>query len=252
MQAIAREIDACGGQLILQGSQADRQTTPFSDIDLIVFGDLASTELQRHCFQLDQIILRADPLQHHGVFRYSHEMLKRYSESVLPLATLDCATTFERPLNTSIQILNDRYSPAATLRSFVYGLRSVLDDALKIRGMWDWKFKVSQFLLLPTLLAAVLGDYIYKGASFEYAREMYSTNAWLTIVELTRVRAEWPALEIESPAFVEYLSRGERVLGQLQDDPWAVPAAIASWRDSKFVVNGKKFLSETLDLAGLA
>lgn len=247
---LSQELRSNGAILILQGSYGDDTTTAFSDIDFVLFGDLESPNHVRLKEQLDKVVLKADPLQHHGVFFYPDPVRSRYSESILPLDTFQNSTTICSPVDLDFLVLNDRYSPAATLKSFVNVVRSFLQGNLKVRGMWDWKFKISQFLLIPALLAATRGDYLYKGDSFSAMAPLYSDCAWSTINDLTYVRNVWDVSSQDSDS-AEYLDDTDRILGRIKQDHWEVPDKLSLWKQPNFSDNASRFLTETLTLAGL-
>ena len=252
IRALAKQLQSVNATLLLQGSHADHTTTSFSDIDLVLFGNRENAEHHRCVSELNRIILAEDPLQHHGVFFYDTSIQLCYSESVLPIATFEKATAIAETVEFKFQILNDAYTPAVTLWSFVQVLKSFLDERLLVRGMWDWKFRVSQFLLIPTLLAATLGKYIYKGDSFRFATTMFSETAWQAIEELTRVRQQWVSVFAADPVDLRsYAQSSSRIVGCLDLDPLKVPDSIASWKKESFLAQARKFLEETLELAGL-
>ncbi len=244
---IAMDLETRGATLILQGSQADRTTTPFSDIDLVLFGDHADSVHRRLKSELDSIILTADPLQHHGVFFYDNNLQNCYSESILPLNTFRHSVALAKPAKLAFRVLNDKYSPASSLWSSAQVLKGFLNGETSIRGLWDWKFKISQFLMMPTLLAAVLGEYIYKGDSFVITAPLFSDPARQAIEELTRVRNEWCGAVVPD----QYVHKTSRLLGRLDHDPSPVPDRLASWKNPRFVQQAHSFLDESLNLAGL-
>lgn len=250
IEDVSRKLNDLGATVIIQGSQSDRTTTPFSDVDLVLFGDTTDSAQQRLKRELDKLVLTSDPLQHHGVFFYDSESKDRYSESVLPLATFLYATAIVEPVELSFQVINDKYSAVSLLRSFVFTLRRFVKRESTIRGMYDWKFKISQVLLVPALLAAVRGQYLYKGDSFSFAKNLYSAQAWSTINRLTEIRSKWTIpdqLEIEH----KYAADQGRVIGKAERDFWKVPDLLAAWQDVQFMNNTNRFLDETMSLAGL-
>ena len=251
IEDVSKRLDSLGATVIIQGSQSDRTTTSFSDIDLVLFGDTTDSEQQRLKKELDKLVLTADPLQHHGIFFYDIESQNRYSESVLPLATFKCATAIVKPVELCFQVINDKYSAASILRSFVFALRRFAKGESVMRGMYDWKFKISQVLLVPALLAAVHGNYLYKGDSFSFAKNLYSSQAWATISRLTEIRSQWKIPDQVETEHKYALDQG-RVNGKAERDFWTVPNSLAAWKDAGFLNNTIKFLDETTSLAGLA
>ena len=251
IEDVSKRLDHLGATVIIQGSQSDRTTTSFSDIDLVLFGDIGDSRQQSLKKELDSLVLAADPLQHHGIFFYDNESKNRYSESVLPLPTFKHATAIVKPIELCFRVINDKYSAASTLRSFVFVLRRFVKGEVAMRGMYDWKFKISQLLLMPSLLAAVLGNYIYKGNSFTFVKDLYSESAWATISRLTEVRSQWKIPD-QAEAKDSYVLDQGRVNGKAERDFWKVPDSLAAWRDVDFMNNATKFLDETMSLAGLA
>ena len=246
---LGKQLENLDATLILQGSQADGTTTPFSDIDLILFGNPSNPQQICLARRLGELVTTIDPLQHHGVFFYDIGSVIRYSESVLPLATLEKSTCVFDSFSNQFQVLNDRYAPAMTLRHFTSNLQSFLERPI-VRGLWDWKFRVSQFLLIPCLLAAVFKNFMYKGDSFTATSQLYSTESWAAIEMLSTVRLNWP-LNSDSAQLNNFPFSADRALGKSANDPWPVPDSLALWNEGSFQSAARMFLRETLQLAGL-
>ena len=78
---------------IIHGSYGDYTYTPFSDLEItLVLCDGAATnprkldELRRwRIRKLNPLLVRIDPLQHHGPFYVWPELLRGYDESIMPI-----------------------------------------------------------------------------------------------------------------------------------------------------------------------
>jgi predicted nucleotidyltransferase len=243
----AGKLRPLGGLLIVLGSQADGRTTPFSDIDVLIIGQHKHAEHINLKKAIEDMLLDIDPLQHHGVFFVEKSDLETYWQLQMPFETLMRAMTCDSDVVIQVRTVAEPYGSAATILSFVRVWESLMAGDSGIRGLWDWKYRLSQLMLIPTLLLAVGNLYVYKGDSFSMAKDLYSDIAWKTIEAATTVRDGWPT-DYSRDA---YLSQPERRFGQLKSDAAPVPARIAIWQDKHFRDNAKRFLKETRILANL-
>ena len=58
-------------------------------------------------------------------------------------------------------------------------------------GVFFAKYFISQLLLVPALLLAFKGNYIYKRESFSLAKKLYSAEAWMSIEIASKIRSQW-------------------------------------------------------------
>ena len=243
----ARQLRKNGALLIVHGSQADGSTTAFSDIDMLMVGETANHQHMRHKSVIEDIVLQADPLQHHGLFFAEREDMSTYWQMELPMITLQRAVVPGEQAELDMRIIQEPYGAAVALLGSVRSWERTLAGQVRIRGLWDWKFRISQMLLIPSLLLAAGSAFVYKGDSFLLARGLYSDAAWEAVRALTHIREIWSGDYDREP----YLRETGRRFGRLANDPVEVPPKLAIWPDDEFRGAATLFLRETLDLAGL-
>ena len=247
LEEIAKDVCQSGGVVLLQGSQADGCTTAFSDIDIILICDRHERGLRAQKQRLDDLLLGADPLQHHGALVVYWDDFDAYWERKLPLSTLRRAVSLVESSAIKAAVVSEPYGSTATLLAPLRAWDELLSERRVVRGLWDWKFLLSQLMLIPTLLLASGGLFTYKGDSFALARPLFSDEAWDGMNAATSARAQWP---IEYNAGPYQLAR-ERASGRLLSDRAPVPANLALWESGRFLTSISAFMRETKELAQL-
>ena len=181
-------------RLIIQGSFADSKTTNYSDIDLVIFYKPFSENVLKIKKEIEIFLLQIDPLQHHGIFMIDVNTFDYYWQMDLPVEVLKKAKCFsdERyDLNIKGTLIENLGSLNA-VKSILSIIQQFLKKDYKLIGLWEWKFFISQLLLLPTLLLGSKGEHIYKRESFEIVDKMFSKEAWYCIQRASEIRDLWP------------------------------------------------------------
>lgn len=177
-------------QLIIQGSYADRTNISYSDIDLVIIGYL-SKEVLEIKKKIESILLQVDPLQHHGVFFINKNSFSNYWQMDLPIETLKKSKVFSnKPLKIEIpSVFIENKSSKSWLRAFLSRYKNL---PITINsGAFYSKYFISQLLLVPTLVLASKGVYVYKRDSFVIAKSYYSDDAWSCINIVSLIRKKW-------------------------------------------------------------
>ncbi len=176
--------------LIVQGSYADETNISYSDLDLVIIGHLKK-EVKEIKKEIERFLLEIDPIQHHGVFFINKNSLSDYWLMDLPIQTLEKARYFsETDLKLVIKsYFIEKYSSCYWLRNFINYYKTFplqLDYEVFLA-----KYFISQLLLVPTLVLAYKGEYVYKKDSFTKAQKYYSDEAWKCIKMTEKLRKKW-------------------------------------------------------------
>ena len=185
-----KKLEEVNSFLIVQGSYADNTFVSYSDLDLVIIGPL-SKEVSLIKKQIDTELVKIDPLQHHGVFYINSSSFSNYWQMDLPLSTLEKAIVFsdsEKKINISHHF-HENMSSFMWLSAFLKN-----NEHLSITietGVFYAKYLLSQLMLVPTLILAYRGSYVYKKDSFTIAKELYTDKAWKCIDLATFFRKRW-------------------------------------------------------------
>ena len=197
-------LEKYNASLIIQGSYADGTYLSYSDIDLVIIGNLSINIIEiKNAIEKD--ILKLDPLQHHGVFFINKKSFSNYWQMDLPILTLKKSIVLsEVPLKINIPYyFSEKYSSFYWLSNFINCY-----PTLPIRlssGVFFTKYFLSQLMLVPALLLALKGSYVYKQDSFSLAKKYYSLEAWKCIKIASFLREIWNQQNIN----LKYISNRE-------------------------------------------
>ena len=249
LKNFGRTLSKQGALLLVQGSYADGQFTPYSDLDLVVIGDLFSQEVRKTISRLEKLILEIDPLQHHGVQLMDSSCLEAYWQMDLPVETIKKSKSFidEPYLLRFKKIIEESYGAKSSVINTLEAIERFLQKENKQEiGLWAWKYFLSQLMLLPTLFLEAIGKYVYKAYSFELAQEYFSETAWYAMEAATKARNEWPDEYDRN----YYLKERETVRQpvKLDKDQAINYRNIALWSDSRFIKSLKELHAESQSL----
>ncbi len=192
---------------IIHGSYGDYTYTPFSDLEItLVLCDGAATdprkldELRRwRIRKLNPLLVRIDPLQHHGPFYVWPELLRGYDESILPISCYQSAWALD-----PIDLEFTPYAPTDGDPS--YPLLVTLTSLANIErnffrfGMTPYSIKrlLSNLMLVPAFLSQSKSQMCTKKEAIDRARELGVRQITDVIDFSTQTRASWP----ETPAWL--------------------------------------------------
>ena len=197
LDGYGKRLTSFGAKLIVQGSYADSKITNYSDIDLVILYKPFNPEVLKIKKEIEIFLLSIDPLQHHGVFMIDITTFGFYWQMDLPVEVLKKAKYFgaSETTLTITGVLEENIGSQKAVESILTVIINFLDKDFNQTGLWEWKFFLSDVLLLPTLILGSKGKYIYKRDSFLVAKEMFSKEAWYCIEKATSIRDAWPAAE---------------------------------------------------------
>ena len=185
-----KQLEKVNSFLIVQGSYADNTFISYSDVDLVIIGPL-SKEVSLIKKQIDAELIIMDPLQHHGAFYINSNSFSNYWQMDLPISTLEKALVLshnEKKINIPYHF-HEAKSSFLWLSAFINNNESL---SITIEtGAFSAKYLLSQLMLVPTLMLAFKGSYIYKRDSFTLVKELYTDEAWKCIDLATFFRKHW-------------------------------------------------------------
>jgi len=177
--------------LIVQGSYADGTFINYSDIDLVIIGVL-SKEVISIKREIDNFLLNLDPLQHHGAFFIHKDSFLNYWQMDLPIDTLKKSLILSKESTLDISIpsyFTEKLSAKFWILNFINGFSKMPIDVNS--GAFFSKYFFSQLMLVPALLLAYRGDYVYKKESFQMTKKLYTDPAWHCMEIASNIREQW-------------------------------------------------------------
>jgi hypothetical protein len=186
---------------IVHGSFGDYTQTPFSDLEITLLladgvtsdRDKLETLRKWRINEFNPLIVRIDPLQHHGPFYLWPELLSGYDEGILPIICYEAAWSLddiELSFSPRVPVESDASEPLlATLvslaryesRFFQYG-----------RNPYSIKRLVSNLLLVPAFLYQSKGITCTKGDAIQRIRATGMPSISTVINVATELRERWP------------------------------------------------------------
>ena len=183
--------------VIVHGSLATNEVKPFSDFDgLIIVKDVFvdSNELKQFKKDSMKLILKFDPLQHHGWFQITESQLSDYPESYLPITVLKNSKILY-PFSAEIDIKIDiKHKPdyKVGLFNMINQLENKVLNKWKPKNMFQLKSFLSQIMLVPCLYYSAKNDEgIFKRESFDAVKDVFKQKEWLVIEIASQIRNEW-------------------------------------------------------------
>ena len=236
--------------VVAHGSVASDEAVNYSDFDgLLIVKDkwLGTKELAQFKHESMQIILRFDPLQHHGWFEIKESDLVCYPEDYLPLIILkNSKLIYPLVSNFELNILlkeNPDFNRILIPMLNQFELR--ISNKWTPKNMFQLKSFMSQIMLLPSLYySAIENKAILKRDSFDAVRTNFSKDQWSPIVVATLIRKDWNYKLNCVQKFL--LHRPEKVFRKLNKKYFApkVNSNFRSKLDDQFFENLGKLVSK--------
>lgn len=183
--------------VLAHGSVATNELIPYSDFDglLIVKDDFVnSAKLESFKKESMKIILKFDPLQHHGWFQIKESDLQNYPENYLPVTTLNHAKLIFPKLESIILNLsiNDNIDYKSNLIKMLNQFEKREAEHWRPKNMFQLKSILSQIMLVPCLYYSVKNNEgIFKRESFDAVRNNFTQDEWFVIEVASKIREEW-------------------------------------------------------------
>ena len=206
---------------ILHGSMATLDYSKgWSDVDtFVVVPDetLQNTEklleLRNLSYEAHKFLYRIDPLQHHGLIFSSDCDLRAYPSHYLPPCVFKRSVSLLNKKNKitfnireskkeCIEGVLSRINLIRTsqkdgfLKHHSYNGEYLLENYKNYEnGMYQMKYYLGTFSILPSLVLGIINNPCYKGDSFSIARKLFSPEAWSVIDKITKIRNMWSEKE---------------------------------------------------------
>ncbi|WP_299273652.1 nucleotidyltransferase domain-containing protein [uncultured Psychroserpens sp.] len=183
--------------VIVHGSVATNEVIPYSDFDgLLIVKDqfVNSKALETFKRESMEMMLRFDPLQHHGWFQIKESDLGSYPEDYLPVSTLSYSKCiFPKMSNLKLDLkLRHEIDYKKALVNMLNQFEWRSKHNWKPKNSYQLKSMLSQVMLIPCLYFSVMhNDGIFKKDSFKAVQEDFSSSEWMPIVIATDVRQHW-------------------------------------------------------------
>lgn len=184
---------------IVHGSYGDFSATNFSDVEitLVISNQQIRETQQRHNLskwlrtQLYPLILRIDPLQHHGAFFLWSDLINNYNEYILPLSSYQDVWAVV-PMTLNFTTLAAEQNMTAPTSATIKQLRNYQTRFFK-HGMSMYAIKrlLSNILLLPVLAYQSRGEMISKREALELMQEEAPSTVRQLIQSATNLRTDW-------------------------------------------------------------
>lgn len=238
-----KQLEKHDSALVIQGSYADGTYLSYSDVDLVIIGIL-SDEVRKIKLQIDKFLLTLDPLQHHGTFFILKDSFLNYWQMDLPIATLKKSILLSSASTLKISApfyFKERYSAYYWLSNFINGNKKLPVSINS--GAFIFKYFLSQLMLVPALLLAYRGNYVYKKESFTLAKQYYSSQAWKCMLMASDLRTQWDQGNISHKYSTDRESSASFMVEEYNTVPDVVNVEAFSFEE--FDKSYKSFIKET-------
>lgn len=208
--------------IILHGSQATGDACAFSDVDIVVVLDdsreCTATEHRNAVHELKRLlhaVYRLDTLMHHGLMFALASDFQQYDQSFLPVETFRRSHALYGPAMLPVRVVepNGEKVRRRAQRAIALLREQAETDAWQLN---DYAFKrfISNVLLVPALVAAVRGRYVYKKDSFGIVQEWFTPLDWTGIARAEEFRTMW--IRPRAPALSQLASFGPHPCVQIR------------------------------------
>lgn len=206
---------------IIHGSMATLDYAKgWSDVDTLVVvphATLKNTKkllrLRELSYEAHKFLYRIDPLQHHGLIFITEFDINAYPSCYLPIEVLEKSVSLiDGNENITLNVRNSqkecidltlakikiikKAKKEGILKHHAYKGEYLLENYENTsNGMYQMKYYLGLYAILPSLILCSLGNPCYKGDSFKIAKNLFSKEAWQIIETVSKIRSMWPSLE---------------------------------------------------------
>lgn len=200
---LQKEVEDSLGPYLLgfyvHGSVSTLDYTDFSDLDtaLIVRKETVEDPQRLKEFAFNNILSSRHLCKYQYLHHHSHCVLAEndlvyYPQSFLPIELFKYSTTLFGISEIEF-VLREAHLEQLSIawqKAQNYKIQ-FLDRPSRINNLWRLRYLIAILLTLPVFLLNVMGIYVYKGFSFEKARDYFSIQEWEGIDIATEIRENW-------------------------------------------------------------
>ena len=207
---------------LIHGSTADLGVVDgWSDFDSIavVRRDALEAGNREHlfntCKEIDTIMRRTDPHQHHGIHFVHEDELKSFPNLYLPVSLLgDCKCLLGSKKISVAQVNSQEFemqrflaivrtltsaSREGVLRHHAKDDKYLLENYADSNTMYQLKYFLCLIMLMPVLWLNLKGIYCDKPTSFVEIKEFFSPNELEILTKASTIRGTWlPEMNLEN------------------------------------------------------
>jgi predicted nucleotidyltransferase len=205
-------------QCLIHGSYATHEEIEYSDFDgLIIINKNTFSSFAQFKKTIDvikktnQLILKLDPLQHHGWFILLENDLNNYDETFLPVDVLNISKSLLLADKSDLKIyLNEKSNFNLGIDRLSKQLLDKINSKNYPTNCYQIKSLLSEFMMLPTLYyQAKEKKGIYKKYSFKMVKNDFSSS-WTIMDKVSLIRTNWSKYFIKNELKIthnNYLTR---------------------------------------------
>ena len=212
-----KEFDDVFNGFYLHGSMATLDyVSGWSDVDTFAVVSKETLmdkrrlmHLRSAVIEINRIVLKICKFQHHGVMIATEYDLYKYNGNILPyevfsymksmkvgVSTINGALSndINQKSNRLISVLNFIIdtNEQSIMKSHAYKDEYLLSEYRNSEnGMYQFKYYIEQFMLIPALYLSLIGESCYKKYSFDSVKDVFPTDVMEWIKLVSSVRQEW-------------------------------------------------------------
>lgn len=195
-QGIVRDI-------VVHGSYGDFSMTRFSDIEMTIYIDesvfhdfskkkLLSRWIKKH---LNKLIVRVDPIQHHGAFYVWPGLLRKYSELILPCCAYNSCWSLRGEKLDFLAIDDVNYLRKESVLKLKSTLRKLSHPELSFfrLGLNDYSMKryLSNLMLVPAFYYQSKGELVSKKDAIVRFIDEFPNGFTESLLKAGEAREHW-------------------------------------------------------------
>lgn len=195
---IDRKYSELFHSVIVHGSVATNEVIPYSDFDgLLIVKDKFVNSKKLVDFKLEsmKLILKFDPLQHHGWFQIKESQLQDYPQDYLPYEVLTRSKLIfpnMSRIELTLAINEEKVDYKKDLSQLIKSIEKQALYDFKSMRLYELKSFLSKVMLLPTMYySAKTNQGIFKKESFKIVKEYFNAEEWSCIDTASRIRSSW-------------------------------------------------------------
>jgi hypothetical protein len=187
----------------VHGSVATGEIIHYSDFDglLVLKNDVLNnrkkvTEACKHINRTFAMMLRFDPIQHHGWMIVTENEFQNWPSEFFPPALFNFSRSLlDHDVEIHLYCHESREKLKENFIRYAKRLISNLETTNTPDNAYSLKSALSEFMLLPSLyVAARDGKGVFKKFSFQLAATDFTNDQWKVMDRVSEIRKQWPSM----------------------------------------------------------